>query len=105
MFATRKSLILSRSIVATAATSFSPLVAQAQKSYGGNVVGGIAGALLGSQIGGGNDKIAAAAAGGILCALVGGNVERNNLYRPGYTTSQQQYQAPSAQVTQYQSGY
>ena len=104
MFATCK-FMLSGMIVATAVASFSPLAVQAQESYGGNVVGGIAGALLGSQIGGGNGKIAAAAAGGILGALVGGNVERNNAYQAGSTTLQQQYQAPSAQVTQYQSGY
>ena len=105
MFAARKSLILSGMIVVTTVTSFSPLAASAQESYGGSVVGGIAGALLGSRIGGGNGKIAATAAGGILGAIVGGNVERNNAYRAGYTTSQQQYLIPSPQVTQYQSGY
>ena len=105
MFAARNSLLISGIIVATTVASLSPLAAHAQESYGGNVVGGIAGALLGSQIGGGNGKIAAAAVGGILGALVGGNVERNNAYGTGYTTSQQQYLAPSARVTQYQSGY
>ena len=105
MFATCKSFMLSGMIVATAVASFSPLAVQAQESYGGNVVGGMAGALLGAQIGKGNGKIAAAAAGGILGALVGGNVERNNAYQTGSTTSRQQYQAPSAQVTQHSSGY
>ena len=77
--------------VIMALVSFAPLAAQAQESYTGNIVGGVAGALLGSRIGGGNGKIAAAAAGGILGAIVGGNVERGSSYRQNYGISQQTY--------------
>jgi uncharacterized protein YcfJ len=41
------------------------------------VVGGIAGALLGSQVGGGNGKVAAAAAGAIAGAMVGDHVDND----------------------------
>ena len=103
MFSVRKSLILSGMIMATATASLLPGSATAQESYTGNVVGGIAGALLGSQIGGGNGKIAAAAAGGILGAVLGGNVERNNAYTAGYGNTQQPYySAPQQSTTRYQ---
>jgi uncharacterized protein YcfJ len=51
---------------------------QQQRGSGGTVVGGIAGALLGSQVGGGNGKVAAAAAGAIAGAMVGDHVENDN---------------------------
>ncbi|GAB3459369.1 hypothetical protein GCM10027321_16870 [Massilia terrae] len=41
------------------------------------MIGGIAGALLGSQVGGGNGKVAAAAAGAIAGAMVGDHVEND----------------------------
>jgi uncharacterized protein YcfJ len=51
------------------------------RSQGGSVIGGIAGALLGSTIGGGNGKVAAA--GGIAGAMVGNNIDnQNNAYAP-----------------------
>lgn len=49
-----------------------------QRSEGGSVIGGIAGALLGSTIGHGNGKVAAAAAGGIAGAMVGNNIDNQN---------------------------
>jgi uncharacterized protein YcfJ len=53
------------------------------RSEGGSVIGGIAGALLGSTIGHGNGKVAAAAAGGIAGAMVGNSVDnQNNAYPP-----------------------
>jgi uncharacterized protein YcfJ len=52
------------------------------------VVGGIAGALLGSQVGGGNGKVAAAAAGAIAGAMVGDHVENDG--RGGYAGTQEQ---------------
>lgn len=48
-----------------------------QRGSGGTVIGGIAGALLGSQVGGGNGKVAAAAAGAIAGAMVGDHVEND----------------------------
>jgi uncharacterized protein YcfJ len=54
-----------------------------QRSQGGSVIGGIAGALLGSQVGSGNGKVAAAAAGGIAGAMMGNQVDnQNNAYAP-----------------------
>ena len=53
-------------------------IAQAQDITLGNVtdniIGGVAGALLGSRVCSGNGKIAATAAGGIIGSMVGGNV-------------------------------
>lgn len=44
------------------------------RSLGGTVIGGIAGALLGSQVGGGNGRTAATAVGAIGGALIGDQV-------------------------------
>jgi hypothetical protein len=105
MFSIRKSLTAFGLLVTTATASLLPIAAYAQESYAGNLVGGIAGALLG-----GNGKIAATAAGGIIGAIVGGNVERGSGYRQGYSapqpawqqSSQQSYYAPAPQqVPQY----
>lgn len=82
----RKSVLLTSLVVAAAATSVVCLPVQAQEINTGNVIGGIAGALLGSNVGRGNGRLAATAAGGILGALVGGNIERNNGYYAGSTT-------------------
>ena len=58
-----------------------------ERSAGGSIIGGIAGALLGSQVGGGNGRIAAAASGAIAGAVVGDRVDNQN---NGSVTSQQQ---------------
>jgi uncharacterized protein YcfJ len=50
---------------------------QQQRSQAGTVIGGIAGALLGSQVGHGNGKVAAAAAGAIASGTVGDNIDNN----------------------------
>lgn len=50
---------------------------QQQRDAGGSIVGGIAGALLGSTVGHGNGKVAAAAAGGIAGAMVGDHVSND----------------------------
>ncbi|WP_425449978.1 RT0821/Lpp0805 family surface protein [Virgifigura deserti] len=47
------------------------------KETGGTILGGIGGALLGSQIGGGSGKIAATAAGTLLGAWIGNEVGRS----------------------------
>jgi uncharacterized protein YcfJ len=59
-------------------TEYVQVPVQQQRGSGGTVVGGIAGALLGSQVGGGNGKVAAAAAGAIAGAMVGDHVENDN---------------------------
>jgi uncharacterized protein YcfJ len=51
---------------------------QQERSAGGSIIGGIAGALLGSQVGGGNGRIAAAAGGAIAGAVVGDRVDNQN---------------------------
>jgi uncharacterized protein YcfJ len=58
-------------------TEYVQVQAQPQRGAGGSVLGGIAGALLGSQVGGGNGKVAAAAAGAIAGAMVGDHVEND----------------------------
>ncbi len=47
----------------------------AQRNNTGAAIGGLAGALLGSNVGGGNGKLAAVAVGGILGALAGDRVD------------------------------
>jgi uncharacterized protein YcfJ len=59
-------------------TDYVQVPVQQQRSSGGTIVGGIAGALLGSQVGGGNGKVAAAAAGAIAGGLVGDHVDNGN---------------------------
>ena len=49
-------------------------VAPKERSMGGAVVGGVAGALLGSQIGGGTGNKAATAVGGIAGVMIGDRV-------------------------------
>ena len=58
-------------------TEYVQVPVQQQRGAGGSIVGGIAGALLGSQVGGGNGKVAATAAGAIAGAMVGDRVENN----------------------------
>lgn len=58
-------------------TEYVQVPVQQQRGAGGSIVGGIAGALLGSQVGGGNGKVAATAAGAIAGAMVGDRVEND----------------------------
>jgi uncharacterized protein YcfJ len=48
------------------------------RNYGGAVIGGIAGALLGNQVGGGHGKEAATAAGAVIGALTGDNLDNRD---------------------------
>lgn len=50
---------------------------QGERNMGGTVLGGVAGALLGSQVGGGNGRIAAAAVGAVAGAMVGDNLSEH----------------------------
>lgn len=61
---------------------------QPQRGVGGAVLGGLAGALLGNQVGGGNGRTAATAAGAIAGALVGDRMENAN--NPGTATVSEQ---------------
>jgi len=52
-----------------------------ERNYGGAVVGGIAGALLGNQVGGGHGREAATAAGAVIGALSGDNIANKDSNR------------------------
>ncbi|WP_050411850.1 glycine zipper 2TM domain-containing protein [Massilia sp. NR 4-1] len=56
-----------------------------QRSVGGSIIGGVAGALLGSQVGGGNGRTAATAAGAIAGAVVGDRIDNQNAQPAGVT--------------------
>lgn len=107
----RKSVLLASMGMAITVTSVISLPAQAQEFNSGNLIGGIAGALLGSNVGRGNGRLAATAAGGIVGALVGGNVERNSGYyggtppQPAYAPQQSYMNSYEQPAPQYQRGY
>ncbi len=61
------------------------------QNYGGAVVGGVAGALLGNQVGKGHGREAATAVGAVIGAFAGDRVANN-----GY---QEQYQVVPREVT------
>lgn len=58
-------------------TEYVPVQQQQPRSAGGAIIGGITGGLLGSQVGGGNGRIAAAAVGAMTGAVVGDRVDNN----------------------------
>lgn len=60
---------------------------QQPRSAGGSIIGGLAGALLGNQVGGGNGRVAATAAGAIAGAVVGDRVDNDG--RPVAQTQEQ----------------
>lgn len=105
MVSLRKTVLLTGLVMASAATSVVSLPAQAQELNTGNLIGGIAGALIGSNVGGGSGRVAATAAGGIIGAIVGGNVERGNAYAQGYAPQQGYANSYSQQAPQYQQSY
>ncbi|MBV8657157.1 MAG: glycine zipper 2TM domain-containing protein [Burkholderiales bacterium] len=49
-----------------------------EHSYGGAIVGGIAGALIGNQVGGGHGKEAATAAGAVIGAMTGDRIDNRD---------------------------
>ncbi|MGQ5523913.1 glycine zipper 2TM domain-containing protein [Chitinimonas sp. PSY-7] len=55
----------------------------AQRQYGGAVIGGLAGALIGNQVGKGHGREAATAVGAVVGALAGDNIDNRD--RGGYT--------------------
>jgi hypothetical protein len=57
----------------------------------GTLIGGAAGGLLGSTIGGGTGQVAAAAGGAILGSMVGGQLGRQQDANQGYYQQQQYY--------------
>lgn len=63
----------------------------AERRYGGAIVGGLAGGVLGNQVGGGNGKVAATALGAVLGAFAGDQLENRNA-RPAPVYPAQAYQ-------------
>jgi uncharacterized protein YcfJ len=62
---------------------------QQERGAGGAILGGIAGGLLGAQVGNGNGRTAAAAVGAITGALIGDRTENGNntiVQQPNYET-------------------
>jgi uncharacterized protein YcfJ len=58
--------------------------AASSRNYGGLAIGGIAGAVLGNQIGGGSGRQAATAVGAVVGALAGEHLARQNSFGGGY---------------------
>jgi uncharacterized protein YcfJ len=50
------------------------------RNYGGAIIGGIAGALLGNQVGGGHGREAATAVGAVVGAMTGDNLANRDAY-------------------------
>lgn len=57
------------------------------RSYAGAAIGGVAGGLIGSQVGRGNGKTAATAIGAVVGALTGDNIDNRDNYTPPQTTT------------------
>jgi uncharacterized protein YcfJ len=66
----------------------------------GTVIGGVAGGLLGNQVGGGNGRVAATALGAVIGAMTGNNLGGNN----NGTSTRQQCHTVNNTVTE-QNGY
>ena len=64
-------------------TEQQPTVASS-RNYGGLAIGGIAGAVLGNQIGGGRGRQAATAVGAVVGALAGEHLANQNSFGGGY---------------------
>ena len=56
----------------------------ASRNYGGLAIGGVAGALLGNQVGGGRGREAATAVGAVVGALAGEHFANQNNWGGGY---------------------
>jgi surface antigen len=64
-------------VVTFAALALAACEQPGQKQFGGTVLGGAAGALAGSQFGGGKGQLAAVAAGTLIGALIGSEVGKS----------------------------
>jgi uncharacterized protein YcfJ len=71
---------------------------QQERLNGGSIIGGIAGGLLGSQVGGGNGRLAATAVGALIGGIAGDRTENRPNQQQGNYNCQNQY---SNQVTGY----
>lgn len=57
------------------------------RDYGGAIIGGIAGAILGHQVGGGNGRDAATAVGAVVGAMAGDNLANRGRFYDAYEQS------------------
>lgn len=81
-----------------------------RRDYGGAVVGGIAGALLGNQVGDGHGREAATAIGAVVGAMAGDNLSNRGRYEsyeryPREVVSCRTVQQLQPQVTGYRVDY
>jgi uncharacterized protein YcfJ len=78
-----------------------------QQDHGGAVLGGVAGALLGSQVGGGNGRLAATALGAVGGMLAGNSMDSQGatVTQPSVTQQQVQRCVTENQQTQVLNGY
>jgi uncharacterized protein YcfJ len=81
-----------------------------QRDYGGALVGGIAGALIGNQVGGGHGREAATAIGAVVGAMTGDNIANRDVaygYRevPREVTTCRTVQDVRQQITGYRVDY
>lgn len=79
---------------------------QSERNYGGAVIGGVAGAVLGNQVGKGHGREAATALGAVVGAFTGDHVSnRNRADRYGQTQRQVQSCQTVYDVQQRLTGY
>ena len=69
-----------------------PQPVASSRNYGGLALGGIAGAVLGHQVGGGRGRDAATAVGAVVGALAGENLANQNSWGGGYQQASQPQQ-------------
>jgi uncharacterized protein YcfJ len=80
------------------------------QNYGGAIVGGVAGAVLGNQVGKGHGREAATAVGAVVGAVAGdrlANQDRREQYEeaPRQVTSCRTVNDPQTRITGYRVGY
>ncbi len=59
-------------------SEFVPGSPPAERSVGGAIIGGLAGAIIGNQVGGGNGRTAATAVGAVTGAMVGDRMQNDS---------------------------
>ena len=74
-----------------------PQPVASSRNYGGLAIGGVAGALLGHQVGGGRGRDAATAVGAVVGALAGEQFANQNSWGGGYQQASQPQQQRQVQ--------
>ena len=74
-----------------------PQPVASSRNYGGLAIGGVAGALLGHQVGGGHGRDAATAVGAVVGALAGEQFANQNSWGGGYQQASQPQQQRQVQ--------